>query len=77
MTSVEFKILFKCWAVYQNPSDYPGKFVARCWLADNVTYGRPIVCGNLEEIQNVLRLCGLDRLGRFENDDPVIVETWI
>lgn len=66
------------WTITANPSDYPGKFVARRFLID----GRIIaattdihIADDLEAVRAMLPK-GLINIGRGD-DDPVIVESWI
>jgi len=61
--------------VYKNPSDYPGKYVARLW-----SFGKPtevvIVGDTLADVRSAIPT-GFIRLAPSVGDDPVIVETWI
>jgi len=67
------------WTVYENPSDYPGKFVVRAWEAIN---GKPVpredctVSDTLDKARASVPE-GLVRMDRGDDDDPCIVETWI
>lgn len=65
------------WVVYDHPSDFPNKYVAR--KRDDL--GNPtndiIVTSTLEELRSMLRMKGLTCLTRNEIDDPVIMETWL
>lgn len=66
-------------AVYKNPADFPGSFVARLHVAQtgeffptpNIYVGR-----TLEEIRQAIP-GGMSRLDRMPEDDPNIVETWV
>jgi hypothetical protein len=68
------------WTVYDSPSDYPGKFVARRFYVDASGVkpsGSIIIAENLETVRYILCAeMGLIRLTRNEEDDPKIVETW-
>jgi len=64
------------WTVYRSPLDFPGKFIARRFVLDKPTRD-VIIADTLEEIRERLSRKGLARFGRFEGDDPVIVETWL
>jgi hypothetical protein len=66
------------WTVYQNPSDYPGKFVARrSEITRDITHTNDMFVANtLEEIRALLPV-GLHRIERYQLDDPVIVECWV
>jgi hypothetical protein len=65
------------WTVYHNPSDYPGKYVARKFtVTKDVTATRDMfVADTIEEIRALLPQ-GLYHLTRQPDDDPVIIETW-
>jgi len=66
-------------AVYENPADFPGSFVARLHVAQpgevfptpNFYVGR-----TLEEVRQAIP-GGMFRIDRMPEDDPNIVETWI
>jgi hypothetical protein len=69
------------WTVYKNPSDYPGKFVARRFDVD-ASGPKPsasiIVMDDLEKLRDVLEFeLGLVKLMRSPGDEPQIVETWL
>jgi hypothetical protein len=69
------------YAVYQNPSDYPGKFVVReiiartgtLYLVDPPT----AVTGSLLLARSLGVPRGYHRIARSIDDDPVVVETWV
>lgn len=67
------------WVVTQNPTDFPGKFVAREWLIGAGCQAATLnhhVADTLDHVRSMLppELC---RLPRDPSDDPVIVESWI
>jgi hypothetical protein len=69
------------WTVYKHPSDYPDKFVARRFDVD-ADGPKPsasiIIMDDLEVLRDVLAFqLHLVCLARNEEDDPVIVETWL
>ncbi len=73
------------YAIYENPSDYPGSFVVRRWVMRfPLTAGRAAhpdrqphaLCGSLAEARAALP-AGLVNIGRRPQDDAVIVEVWI
>jgi len=69
------------WAVYDHPSDYPDKFVARRFDVD-ASGPKPsasvIIMDDLDKLRDVLAFeLHLTCLTRNEGDDPVIVETWL
>lgn len=68
------------YVVYDNPTDYPGKFVVR---AHRVISGGSVpeaepraVTDTLDEARKVIP-DGLIRFVRDETDDAKIVETWL
>lgn len=66
------------WTIYQNPSDYPGRWVLRGHeVGSGTVTPRPhaIISDTYAEIINILPP-GLQRLPRSENDDPAIYESW-
>jgi hypothetical protein len=69
------------WTVYDNPTDYPGKFVARRFDVDKdgpKPSASIIVMDDLEKLRDVLQFeLGLVKVMRNEGDDPKIVETWL
>lgn len=67
------------WVVYDHPSDYPAHYIARLHevgTTHQVT-DQVLVSATLEPLQEQLAGRGLIRITRNEEDDPVIVETWI
>lgn len=72
MSSMSNKI--ELWVIYDKPTDYPGKYVARKWLNNNPTKTM-YTAESLEEIRE--KIPGLYNLGRQDNDDPKIVEVWV
>ncbi len=62
-------------AIYNNPADYPGKYVARLWDINKATKFI-VVRDSLEEIRKTIPSY-MARLGACSMDDPVIVETWL
>ena len=70
----------RVWVIYQDPSDYPGKFVVRRQVAGRggVTADRePVAVVESIEAARAVLPSGLYRMHRHSEDDPVIVETWI
>jgi hypothetical protein len=70
------------WTVYKHPSDYPDKYVARQFIVvggvgPKATHSI-MVAEDLEALRDVLAFeMHLVCLMRNEEDDPVIVETWL
>jgi hypothetical protein len=72
------------YTVYENPSDYPGKFVVRRSIvrpgangSESITDQDPIiVCESIDLAhQAIPEYCF--NIGRMQADDPVIVEVWL
>jgi hypothetical protein len=69
------------YAIYFNPSDYPGRYVARRW--DVGPAGEMTACPklhanapDLESVRDTMPT-GTVRVHRAMTDDPCIVEAWI
>lgn len=61
--------------MYENPTDYPGMFVARRFVGDHAS--QDVVTGTtLEEVRSLLPP-DLYRIPRQEADDLCIVEIWL
>jgi hypothetical protein len=68
------------WVVYDRPSDFPDRYVARqhiIGIAGQQPTDRTMVSLSLDSIRAALANLGLVRVIRSEEDDPVIVETWL
>jgi hypothetical protein len=69
------------WTVYNSPSDYPGKVVARRFDitdGDVAASDSIIVMDDLDVLRRALAIdMRLTCLSRSPGDDPVIVETWL
>jgi len=68
------------WVVYDHPSDYPQHFVARQHVvgsAGQQPTDRMMVSSTLESVRVALANMGLVCITRSDEDDPVIVETWL
>ena len=63
-------------AVYDNPKDYPGKFIARLWDIGKKPTRFVMVKGGLEDIRKNIP-SGMVRLPPSPLDDPILVETWL
>ena len=67
------------WVIYESPSDYPGKVVVRrqhathgavdidleAWVFDTLAEARKAIPPDLQNS------------GRYDTDDPAVVEVWI
>jgi len=65
--------------IYQDPADYPGKFVVRRWVGMDPDREPVTVAETLEAARAELKRLNphLVRLERSHDDDPVILESWI
>lgn len=65
--------------IYENPADYPGKFVVRRWVGMDPDREPVTVAETLDAAREALKELNpyLVRLDRCPDDDPVILETWI
>jgi len=61
--------------VYEHPTDYPDKFIARLWDC-NVPTHIMATADTLEELRDKIP-SSMVRMDRHPKDDPCIVEVWI
>lgn len=61
--------------LYDHPTDYPDKYVARVWDGNNPT--RLIALADTPEEIRATIPSNMTRLPRTEKDDPCIMEVWI
>jgi hypothetical protein len=61
-------------AIYRNPRDFPNRIVVRAWYG-NVPSPVELVLDSVDDARAILR--GLFCMGRSENDDPAILESWV
>ena len=73
MTGSRFPVVF---AIYENPTDYPNKFVVREWRGLVANLEPHMVTSSLREARESVPE-GLINIGRREGDDTKIVEVWI
>jgi hypothetical protein len=70
----------KLFCIYENPTDYPGKFVVREWtIGPGTVTANPsaaFVGTSIETARGALPE-GLVRIERDLHDDPVIREVWL
>jgi hypothetical protein len=64
------------WTVYDHPSDFPDRFVARRFVLDQPTEDY-LYSEDIGSLRAVLMARGLTKLHRHPSDDPVIMETWL
>lgn len=63
--------------VYDRPSDFPGWYICRLWDLSRPT-DTAIRRETLEAVREDIKAAGfMVKIPRYENDDPVIVETWM
>jgi hypothetical protein len=68
------------WTVYDHPSDYPDRYVARCFEVDADgprSTGNILLSTSLDTIRTAMRDMGLIRMARWADDDANIIETWM
>lgn len=67
------------WVVYENPSDYPGKYVLRRQTAEKGSISKDSECVVKDSYEELIEHIpqGKTRINRDLQDDPVIMETWI
>lgn len=65
--------------IYDNPQDHPGMYVCRIWEGVGChPTDTAIKKASLEELQEDIQAAGFTmRFPRAEDDDPVILETWM
>lgn len=73
---VDMEKHLRIYCIYKNPSDYPNKFVVRCFWNDKPEQKPFAVVDKLEDARFQLPK-GLYCINRHKFDDPVIVETWL
>lgn len=63
------------YVIYDHPRDYPGEFVVRGWELEKPRE----LLGSANTLEGARKLLppGLVNLGRYEQDDPFIVEVWV
>jgi len=67
------------WTVYERPQDYPDRCVARRWLATTPVPSPTddvLLADDLAGLRQQMP-AGLVRMPRHQDDDPVILETWM
>ncbi|HEV3443734.1 MAG TPA: hypothetical protein VG099_03775 [Gemmataceae bacterium] len=67
------------WVITYHPSDFPKKFVLREHRVSGTWQffmNECILCDTLDQARRMLP-AGLVNIGRYPDDDPVIVEVWL
>lgn len=78
----EEDVILSTFAIYSNPTDFPGKFVVRRWVVVHgedqplATLAPTIVCETLDAAREALPP-GLFPFLPTPEDDPKIVEIWL
>jgi hypothetical protein len=62
------------YVVYDDPVDYPGKFVVRRWADQGAD--SHVVCDDLESARQAIP-AGRWRIDRMPDHDPTIRELWV
>lgn len=68
------------WTVYENPSDYPGEYVARRFVVAMGRYGptTDVVRGDtLEQLQDKLNGLGRTWMPRHHDDEAQVLGVWL
>ena len=71
------------YVLYNNPSDYPGKYVARRFLVgdpafpDGIPDALPLAVTEFLEDARLAVPPGMYNIGRMDGDEQHIVEVWI
>ena len=73
------------WVVYDHPKDFPEHYVARQWLvrmgekaAQIEATASVVQSDDLEFLREVMLVdMGKINIGRYDDDDPKIVEVWV
>lgn len=68
--------MIDCWVIYDHPKDFPDYWVARRFVNDQPTEDT-LLSDSLEEMRLWMRKRRLACFYRADEDDPVIVETWL
>jgi len=67
------------WTIYESPKDFPGKFVVRKHIilpGKTFPTGEYALFDSLEEARDAIPE-GCANLGRYAEDEPQIVESWM
>ena len=64
------------YVIYNNPSDYPGKFVVRRWVGLDACAKPEGVFYTLDEARSVVPAWAVS-ITPSEYDDPCIAEVWL
>lgn len=67
---------FVLWTVYDNPTDFPGLYVARQFTLNGPTKN-VFTSESLGALRAIFQQRGMTPMPRSPGDDPVIIESWI
>lgn len=68
--------VLRIFVLYEDPKDYPGKFVLRRWVGEEPDPIPMAVTDSLALARNVIPDYATP-IGRYPLDDPAIKEVWI
>lgn len=77
--AVEKPVSIWCYTIYDHPADYPDQFVVRAWAVSEgvvIAYAPVGFADTLEDARYLIPQ-GRTRIDRTQQDDPVIVESWL
>ena len=80
MTQVDLsEIKMPMAVIYDSPKDFPGMYLCRIWEGEGCHPTNTAMQKNsLDEMRKDIQAAGFSiRIPRAEDDDPVILETWI
>lgn len=72
--------LLPMWVIYNNPADFPGKFVVRCHSAGPgfvIADSTPLAIVNTLDEARAAVPPGKTNIHRMSADDPCIAEVWL
>lgn len=81
MTVLSLDVL-SMWVVYEHPTDYPEKYIARRWEIDGSTpdgtrTDEVIIADKLDRLQFSMSQKGIKWIPRVPGDEPHIVGVWL
>lgn len=71
------KVMPPMWTIYNRPKDFPDSIIVRMWFGE-FPVSEAAQCDSLEIARELVQSVGACvNLGRFDDDEPHIIETWI
>lgn len=64
------------WTIYENPKDFPGKFVARYFVGTKPTSAF-LTADSIDPLREHMMRLGLVHISRQPGDEPQIREIWL